>query len=88
MVDTKTVSINLSVRKILKHRKQVLVSILNVPPSNMKEAFLVEMLLERKDRARIHNKQAIIGKTTACVMYKHKTFVFTTCQCYRAQLTD
>ena len=21
-------------------------------------------------------------------MYKHKTFVFTTCQCYRAQLTD
>ena len=60
MVDTKTVSINLSVRKILKHRKQVLVSILNVPPSNMKEAFLVEMLLERKDRARIHNKQAII----------------------------
>lgn len=60
MVDTKTVSINLSVRKILKHRKQVLVSILNVPPSNMKEAFLVEMLLERKDMARIHNKQAII----------------------------
>lgn len=60
MVDTKTVSINLSVRKLLKHRKQVLVSILNVPPSNMKEAFLVEMLLERKDRARIHNKQAII----------------------------
>lgn len=60
MVDTKTVSINLSVRKILKHRKQVFVSILNVPPSNMKEAFLVEMLLERKDRARIHNKQAII----------------------------
>lgn len=60
MVDPKTVSINLSVRKILKHRKQVLVSILNVPPSNMKEAFLVEMLLERKDRARIHNKQAII----------------------------
>lgn len=60
MVDTKTVSINLSVRKILKHRKQVLVSILNVPPSNMKEAFPVEMLLERKDRARIHNKQAII----------------------------
>lgn len=60
MVDTKTVSINLSVRKILKHRKQVLVSILNVPPSNMKEAFLVEMLLERKDRARIHNKQSII----------------------------
>lgn len=60
MVDTKTVSINLSVRKILKHRKQVLVSILNVPPSNMKEAFLVEMLLDRKDRARIHNKQAII----------------------------
>lgn len=60
MVDTKTVSINLSVRKILKHRKQVLVSILNVPPSNMKEAFLVEMLLDRKDTARIHNKQAII----------------------------
>lgn len=60
MVDTKTVSINLSVRKILKHIKQVLVSILNVPPSNMKEAFLVEMLLDRKDRARIHNKQAII----------------------------
>lgn len=60
MVDTKTVSINLSVRKILKHRKQVLVSILNVPPSNMKETFLVEMLLDRKDRARIHNKQAII----------------------------
>lgn len=60
MVDTKTVSINLSVRKILKHRKQVLVSILNVPPSNMKEAFPVEMLLERKDRARIHIKQAII----------------------------
>lgn len=60
MVDTKTVSINLSVRKILKHRKQVLVSILNVSPSNMKEAFLVEMLLERKDMARIHNKQAII----------------------------
>lgn len=60
MVDTNTVSINLSVRKILKHRKQVLVSILNVSPSNMKEAFLVEMLLERKDRARIHNKQAII----------------------------
>lgn len=26
----------------------------------MKEAFLVEMLLERKDGARIHNKQAII----------------------------
>lgn len=26
----------------------------------MKEAFLVEMLLERKDRARIYNKQAII----------------------------
>lgn len=60
MVDTKTVSINLSVRKILKHRKQVLVSILNVSPSNMKEGFLVEMLLERKDMARIHNKQAII----------------------------
>lgn len=60
MVDTKTVSINLSARKILKHRKQVLVSILNVSPSNMKEAFLVEMLLERKDMARIHNKQAII----------------------------
>lgn len=60
MVDTNTVSINLSLRKILKHRKQVLVSILNVPPSNMKEAFLVEMLLDRKDRARIHNKQAII----------------------------
>lgn len=60
MVDTKTVSINLSVRKILKHRKQVLVSILNVSPSNMKEAFLVEMPLERKDMARIHNKQAII----------------------------
>lgn len=86
MVDTKTVSINLSVRKILKHRKQVLASILNVPPSNMKEAFLVEMLLERKDRARIHNKQAIIDVKHK--IYKHKTFVFITCQCYRAQLTD